>query len=110
MSSHSPGDRNPSAHERYLCRVTTAHTPDSTKQNLLNLTPADAGARLRDFFARIDQPAYRAAQVVRRLWVNPAPDFAAMTELPAALREQLAASFEIPRLEVAARQKSADST
>ena len=55
-------------------------------------------------------PAYRADQVVRRLWLNPAPTFDAMTELPKAMREALAAEFDLPRLEIAARQKSVDGT
>ena len=78
--------------------------------NLLNLAPQAARASLAEFFERVGQPRYRADQVLRRLWANPAPDFEAMTELPKALRETLASSFELPRLSVAARQKSADGT
>jgi 23S rRNA (adenine2503-C2)-methyltransferase len=85
-------------------------TAPSPKENLLNYTPADASVRLREFFERIGQPAYRTAQVVRRLWMNPAPDFNAMTELPRALREQLEATFDLPRLLMAARQRSIDGT
>jgi 23S rRNA (adenine2503-C2)-methyltransferase len=85
-------------------------TPPLAKENLLNYTPADASVRLRDFFESIAEPAYRAAQVVRRLWMNPAADFGAMTELPRALREQLDAMFELPRLQIAARQRSVDGT
>jgi 23S rRNA (adenine2503-C2)-methyltransferase len=48
--------------------------------------------------------------VARRLWTAPAASFEAMTELPKALREALSAAFTVPRLEVAARQKSADGT
>jgi 23S rRNA (adenine2503-C2)-methyltransferase len=80
------------------------------KENLLDLTPAEADARLRAFVAQVGQPAYRASQVVRRLWVNPASSFGAMTELPVAFRGQLEETFEIPRLEVVARQKSTDGT
>lgn len=80
------------------------------KENLLNLTPEAAEARLREFMAANGQPAYRAGQVARRLWVNPAPDFAAMTELPAALRALLDTYFSIPRLALAARQQSSDGT
>jgi 23S rRNA (adenine2503-C2)-methyltransferase len=80
------------------------------KQNLLDLVPSEAEARLRAFAAEVGQPTYRAAQVVRRLWVNPAPAFDAITELPATFRRQLDETFEIPRLEVLARQKSTDGT
>ena len=78
--------------------------------NLLSMTPQAARASLAAFFERAGQPRYRVDQVLRRLWLNPASDFEAMTELPKALRETLSASFELPRLSVAARQKSSDGT
>ena len=80
------------------------------KINLLDFTPAGARDQLAVFFERVGQPTYRAKQVARRLWLNPAPSFEAMTELPAKVREQLAEAFELPRLQVAARQKSTDGT
>ncbi len=79
-------------------------------ENLLNLTPAEAAARLRSFFVEHGEPAYRVKQVTRRLWANPAADFAAMTELPKALRELLAQHFTMPRLKELVRQRSADGT
>jgi 23S rRNA (adenine2503-C2)-methyltransferase len=82
----------------------------SGKTNLLDLTPAAAREKLLVFFEQVGQPAFRARQVVRRLWVNPAPSFDAMTELPVALRELLDTAFDLPRLEIAARQKSTDGT
>src|SRR5215471_13139506 len=88
-------------------------TPSATRparENLLNLKPIEAEKRLVDFFGERGLPSYRAKQVVRRLWLNPAPDFEAMTELPKAVREQLAASFDLPRLSIAARQRSVDGT
>jgi 23S rRNA (adenine2503-C2)-methyltransferase len=78
--------------------------------NLLDLVPSEAHTRLADFFARAGEPPYRANQVLRRLWQNPAPDFQTMTELPLRVREALAAEFELPRLAIAARQRSADGT
>src|SRR4051812_37479924 len=84
---------------------------DSAKRvNLLDLTPAEAGDVLGAFFKEAGVPSYRASQVVRRLWVNPARSFADMTELPAALRESLEQRFELPRLTVAAEQASTDGT
>ena len=82
----------------------------NSKQNLLNLTPDDAEAALRAFATANGQPRYRARQIVGRLWANPAPSFAAMTELPAAFRNRLDAQFTLPRLEVVTRQQSADGT
>jgi len=85
-------------------------SPAESRVNLLNLTPAAAQAALSAFLERNGEPKYRAAQIARRLWVNPAPSFDQMTELPKALREKLAESFDLPRLEIAARQKSSDGT
>jgi len=78
--------------------------------NLLDLTPADAREALRAALSALGEPSYRADQVVRRLWVNPAPDFAAMTELPVSLRDALAMRFVMPRLTLAVRQASTDGT
>ena len=80
------------------------------RENLLNLTPSDAEARLEAAMTELAQPSYRVGQVVRRLWANPAPSFEAMTELPAALRSALDERFTLPRLELAARQESSDGT
>ncbi len=78
--------------------------------NLLDLEPDDALVQLRTIMASEGEPAYRAAQVLRRLWQNPAPDFEAMTELPASLRARLASRCTMPRLEIATRQRSRDGT
>ena len=80
------------------------------RENLLNLTPDAAEARLRAFAAANGLPAYRAAQVARRLWTNPASDFESMSELPKGLRQLLAEHFALPRLALAARQRSTDGT
>jgi 23S rRNA (adenine2503-C2)-methyltransferase len=79
-------------------------------ENLLNLTPADALARLAAFFAANGEPAYRAKQVLSHLWTKPAAGFDAITTLPKALRDKLAAAFTLPRLTIAAREKSSDGT
>ena len=81
-----------------------------TRTNLLDLSLDAARARLAEFFDRIGQPSYRTNQVLRRLWANPAPSFEAMTELPASLRAVLDVEFDLPRLDIAARQKSIDGT
>ncbi len=78
--------------------------------NLLDLGPADAEARLREFMAASREAPYRARQVARRLWRSPAPSLAALTDLPLALRGALEAEFTLPRLTVAARQRSVDGT
>ncbi len=78
--------------------------------NLLDLTPTEAGRVLGEFFTAIGAPSYRAAQVIRRLWVNPVRSFAEMTELPVTLRDALEARFTLPRLALAAHQVSTDGT
>ena len=79
-------------------------------ENLLDLTPAQAEARLREFAAECGEPSYRARQVVRRLWEAPVADFEAISDLPKAFRARLAERFVMPRLALAARQKSSDGT
>jgi 23S rRNA (adenine2503-C2)-methyltransferase len=78
--------------------------------NPLNLAPADAERVLTEFAIAEGEPAYRGAQVARRLWKNAAPDFAAMTELPTSFRERLAERFALPRLRLLSRQRSVDGT
>jgi 23S rRNA (adenine2503-C2)-methyltransferase len=88
----------------------TASADTETKTNLLNLTPVRAEEALRAFMSETGEQSFRVGQVVRHLWQDPLPDFSAMTTLPAALRESLAAKFAMPRLELSLRQKSADGT
>lgn len=78
--------------------------------NLLNLTPAAALEALQQFCALEDVPAYRAKQVLRRLWQAPVRSFEEMVELPKDFRAQLERSFEIPGLELITRQTSSDGT
>jgi 23S rRNA (adenine2503-C2)-methyltransferase len=84
--------------------------PSMSKTNLLNLTPADANNVLEAFFRNRGEPLYRARQVARRLWQAPVRSFSEITELPAALREALEQSFELPSMAVATQQLSADGT
>jgi 23S rRNA (adenine2503-C2)-methyltransferase len=85
-------------------------TAEVARTNLLNLTPAAARDRVASFLKRTGQPAYRANQIMQHLWQKPAAGFDAMSNLPKTLREALAAEFDLPRLEIAARQKSKDGT
>jgi 23S rRNA (adenine2503-C2)-methyltransferase len=79
-------------------------------ENLLNLTPEHALLALNAFCAGEGQPAYRARQILRRLWQAPVRSFAEITELPKAFRERLEQSFEIPSLELITSQRSTDGT
>ena len=70
----------------------------SDRVNLLNLTPAEAESRLAAEMTELGEPAYRSAQVLRRLWLRPVAGFDEMTEIPVALRRTLAERFDMPRL------------
>jgi 23S rRNA (adenine2503-C2)-methyltransferase len=80
------------------------------RTNLLNLTPAEALDALLAFAQSIGEAPYRARQVMRHLWQSPAPDFSAMSDLPAAFRAKLAERFTLPRLTLASEQHSTDGT
>jgi 23S rRNA (adenine2503-C2)-methyltransferase len=79
-------------------------------ENLLDLAPDAALARLLAWLNERGEPSYRAAQVFARLWQRPVHSFDEITELPKALREALAQSFTLPRLELSTRQTSTDGT
>ncbi|MDD1632075.1 MAG: hypothetical protein LUP91_07695, partial [Methylococcaceae bacterium] len=55
-------------------------------------------------------PSYRAAQIATWLYRQGARDFAAMRNLPASLRETLAAGFRIGVPEIAQVSRSTDGT
>ena len=55
-------------------------------------------------------PRYRADQLMRRLWVAPVETWEQATELPAALRTELARTHPLPRLREDVIQQSTDGT
>ncbi len=63
---------------------------------------------LTDLFAKWGEPAYRARQVWRWLYVQKVTDAAEMTNLPAPLRERLAREASVNMLEPVRRLFSAD--
>jgi 23S rRNA (adenine2503-C2)-methyltransferase len=65
---------------------------------------------LRARFAEWKQPAYRVGQVLEWLYAHRAPGWEAMTNLPKALRERLAAEFTLQIPELARKQGSSDTT
>ncbi len=85
-------------------------TPSQPRTNLLDLAPDDALAVLGAWLDARGEPAYRAAQIVARLWLRPVKGFDDMTELPKSLREALAQDFGMPRMELTTRQSSTDGT
>lgn len=90
--------------------MTTPVTASDTRSDLLDLEPDAALSVLRAWFAERGEPAYRATQVLGRLWQKPVAHFADMSELPKALRDALDESFRLTNLELATQQTSKDGT
>jgi 23S rRNA (adenine2503-C2)-methyltransferase len=65
---------------------------------------------LREFLQALGEPAYRGAQIYHALYAEQRFDFAAMTNLPAALRERLSREAAIALAQVARRYASSDGT
>ena len=65
---------------------------------------------LRDFFASFGEKPYRAAQLYHALYAERRFDFAAMTNLPSALRERLAAEARVTPPRIARRFASVDGS
>ena len=85
-------------------------TPSQTRINLLDLSTDAVSSVLGTWLEARGEPAYRATQIVARLWLRPVNDFDEMTELSKSLREALAQDFVMPRLELTTRQRSTDGT
>jgi 23S rRNA (adenine2503-C2)-methyltransferase len=81
-----------------------------TAAPLLSLTPEAARETLAAWVADRGLPAYRAAQIHRRLWKAPVGAWGEASELPLELRRELESAFPLPRLVAEAVQESADGT
>lgn len=75
-------------------------------QHLLDQTPEQLQAWLADR----GLPAYRAGQIRRWLFERRAADFETMSDLPKALRTNLAADFQLWTTSIAAHQQAGDGT
>ena len=84
--------------------------PPGPRPTLLDQTPAQAGETLAEWVKSRGLPAYRAAQLLRRLWVKPVAAWAEATDLPVALRQTLDREQPLPRLRPEAIQQSSDGT
>lgn len=80
------------------------------KPQLLSLTPAAARAALEEWLQRRGEPAYRLKQIFPRLWTRPVGSWSDATDLPASLRDALAASFPLYRATLRTHQVSSDGT
>ena len=81
-----------------------------TADTLLSVTPRAARETLAAWVADRGLPAYRAAQIHRRLWKVPVGAWCEASELPLELRRELESDFPLPRLVAEAIQESADGT
>lgn len=79
-------------------------------ETVLDLAPADARARIGAWAETQKLPRYRTEQIVRRLWVAPIGSWKEATELPLALRQELEATWPLPRLDEVTSQRSQDGT
>jgi 23S rRNA (adenine2503-C2)-methyltransferase len=77
---------------------------------LLDQTPAAARETLQGWLAERGHPAYRAGQILRRLWQAPLESWSGASDLPLALRAELEAAFPLPRLAADTIQQSTDGT
>jgi 23S rRNA (adenine2503-C2)-methyltransferase len=82
----------------------------------MNYTPAKTPVKsvtleeLESKFRELNQPAYRAGQVLDWLYTKRVKSFAEMTNLPAALRAQLDAEYGFDLLETVRKVGSSDTT
>ena len=72
--------------------------------------PGQSPEALSAWLSAQGEPAFRAKQILDWVWKKKASSFADMTNLPAALREKLAAAFRLSALTHAQTQGSADTT
>lgn len=77
---------------------------------LLDQTPAQSKETITAWVKAAGLPAYRGAQIHRRLWVAPVGSWREASELPATLREALETAFPLPRLRAETVQQSSDGT
>ena len=78
----------------------------SVTRNIKELSPEQLAAWLREQ----SQPPYRARQILQWVYQKDAESFAAMSDLPAALREELAAAFTIDSPKVVRLARATDAT
>src|SRR5262245_58814 len=78
--------------------------------SLLDRTPHDAGQALTAWAAERGLPAYRARQLLPRLWERPVGSWQDATDMPLGLRAELERDWPLPRLVRETVQESADGT
>ncbi|MDO4429119.1 MAG: 23S rRNA (adenine(2503)-C(2))-methyltransferase RlmN [Atopobiaceae bacterium] len=85
---------------------TNAGTEKDARRDVRSLTRGE----LTELLAGLDQPGFRAKQVEEWVWSKNARSWDEMTNLPKALREQLAERLTLGAVEEVARQASSDGS
>jgi 23S rRNA (adenine2503-C2)-methyltransferase len=85
-------------------------SPAAGAPDLIDLPRDDVESLLREHFGARSQPAYRVRQTLAWIYERDAASFAEMTDLPAAERDALAASFRLTAPELAVLSRSDDGT
>ena len=67
-------------------------------------------AELEEMMAKLGEPKYRAKQVYEWIWQKSTGEINEMSNIPKALREQLATEFTIPKVKTNHSQYSSDGT
>lgn len=98
----------PENHALLACYHESRMSPNSSKsgENLLGKSAGD----LRAYTESLGEPAYRGAQIYHALYAERRFDIAAMSNLPAALRERLSREAVIALPRIVRRYRSADGT
>ncbi|MGA6953769.1 MAG: 23S rRNA (adenine(2503)-C(2))-methyltransferase RlmN [Candidatus Acidiferrales bacterium] len=86
-----------------------ADKPEREPAGIANLLGQSA-AELRGLMQRLGEPGYRGAQIYHALYAERRFDLAAMTNLPAGLRERLAREAGVALPRIVRRYRSADGT
>lgn len=84
--------------------------PSKAIQPPLPALPGLSMQEVSDWLAAQQEPGFRAKQILDWVWKKKVTSFDEMTNLPAALREKLAASFRMTALTHAKTQGSEDTT
>ena len=90
--------------------VTLSSRTSAAAGSILDLAPDDALQQLRRWSEERALPAYRATQMLRRLWQAPITSWAEATDLPRTLRAELEQQFPLNRLTADTVQQSVDGT
>jgi len=99
---------------RRIQHLTRAHS-QSSGSDVRSVSPTGdllgrSGGALRALMLEIGEPAYRGAQLYHALYAERRPDFASMSNLPAALRQRLANDFRIGLPKLSQRFHSSDGS